>query len=192
MDLKTWIKSDYSMIRPLCRMVVLNAVPHEQLTTKPGPNSNSIAWLIWHIARCEDVVINTVVRGVPQVLTGEKWADRLRLELTQIGTGFSDDEVTDFGTHINAEQLIAYWDAVGKETAAWLDALPVETLDDVPDVRERLTTAPGYVSPAGAWVEDIWNNKPASFFLRWVVIGHGNQHIGEMQAVRGQLGIKGL
>jgi hypothetical protein len=192
MDLKTWIKSEYSMIRPLCRMVVFNAVPAEQLTTKPGANSNSIAWLIWHIARVEDVAINTVIRDVPQVLTRGRWADRLRIDLTQMGTGSSDEEVDDFGKHVDTEQLIAYWDALGADTDAWIKALPLESLDEVPDVRERLKTAPGYVSPAGAWVEDIWNNKPASFFLRWVVIGHGNQHIGEMQAVRGQLGIKGL
>lgn len=27
------------------------------------PGHNSIAWFIWHLARCEDVAVNTVLRG---------------------------------------------------------------------------------------------------------------------------------
>ena len=64
----------------------------EQLRSRPD-GLNSIAWLLWHITRFEDVVVNTVLRGVPDVLDRDGWLRRLCVETRQIGTGSSDDEV---------------------------------------------------------------------------------------------------
>ncbi len=192
MDLKRWITGEYGGIRTVFNMGVLNAVPKEKLAEKPSPGANSIAWLVWHLARTEDVAINSVVRGIPQVLTRDDWPARLGISRTEMGTGFSDDEVADFSSAVNIDELLAYWQAVGHETEAWLRDVEAPALDEVPDVAARLAQAPAFVSPAASWVTGLWANKPASFFLGWVTIGHAYLHIGEMQAVRGQLGIKGM
>ena len=41
---------------------------------RPGPNANSIAWLIWHSARVQDVQLAPIA-GVEQVWTADGWVD---------------------------------------------------------------------------------------------------------------------
>jgi hypothetical protein len=40
--------------------------PEEALRYRPSPAINSAAWLIWHIARCEDVGVNRLVADPPR------------------------------------------------------------------------------------------------------------------------------
>jgi len=192
MDLRQWIIEEHQAIQPLFQLNVSNSVPRDKLAIKPADGSNSIAWLIWHLARIEDVVVNSVVRGEDQVLIRDRWGPRVGVAETQIGTGFSDEEVADFSNRLDTGALIDYWVAVHQETQGWLKDAPLDILDSKPDLRERLESAPEVVSQQGGWVLQLWGGQATSFLLRWTVIGHGYLHLGEMQAVRGQLGIKGL
>src|SRR5271163_5011832 len=47
---------------------------------RPTPEANSIAWLIWHSARVQDIQLAHVA-GVEQVWTRGGWVDRFGLEL---------------------------------------------------------------------------------------------------------------
>ena len=193
MDLEQWIKDEHAAIGPLFDMNVLNMVPRDKLTVKPASNSNSIAWLVWHLARCEDIIVNTVIRGGPQVLRRVDWRRELGVDDERIGTGLRDEEVVDFGERVNVDALLDYWRQVRAETASWLDGgAPLEAFDEVPNLHERLASVPAIVPQEGTWVLPLWGRKPVSFLFRWVVIGHGYVHLGEMQAVRGQLGIRGI
>jgi hypothetical protein len=57
-----------------------------ELRLCPEGYHNSIAWLLWHMARCEDVMVNTVLRNVPEVLD-DGWLNRLGVSTRHIGTG---------------------------------------------------------------------------------------------------------
>jgi hypothetical protein len=35
----------------------------------------------------------------------------------------------------------------------------------------------------------MWAGQPVSFFVQWEVVGHRLNHLGEMIAVRGRLGL---
>ena len=41
------------------------------------------------------------------------------------------------------------------------------------------------------WLLDFWRGRPVAWFVRFPLINHGYLHLGEMQAIRGRLGIKG-
>lgn len=164
-------------------------VPADLWAARPGGVANSIAWLVWHVARCEDVAINTIVRDAPQVLTDE-WSWRLRVDDARIGTGFTDAEVDAVGRSLDVDELDRYWTAVRGVTAAWLERAP--RLDCTPDVGGRLRLVSGVVPPAGEWLLDQWTGKPAAWFVSDMVIAHGYLHLGEMLSVRGLLGIEGL
>jgi hypothetical protein len=47
---------------------VLDDMAEEQIRRIPQNCEHSVAWIIWHIARCEDVTMNLLVAGSPQVL----------------------------------------------------------------------------------------------------------------------------
>jgi len=40
---------------------ILGGISDDQMWLRPGKETNSIAWLVWHMARTEDVVVNLVV-----------------------------------------------------------------------------------------------------------------------------------
>ena len=80
---------------------------------------NSIVWLLWHITRFEDVVVNTVLRGVPEVLDRDGWQERLGVGTRLAGTGSSDEEVEEFSQQVDPSAVRAYRAAVGRETRQW-------------------------------------------------------------------------
>jgi hypothetical protein len=166
-------------------------VPIDRLTERPIPGGNSIAWLLWHLARAEDIAVNTVIRGCPQVLTNG-WAASMGVGDARMGTGFDDDEVAAFGESVEVAQVLAYWDAVGRETIDWLSDVDLDVLDTVPDVDARLAAADAVVNERASWVSNFWRGRPASFFLQFTAINHAYMHVGEISAVRGALGVPGL
>lgn len=42
---------------------LLGDLSDDQLRVRPGPELNSVVWLLWHMARTEDVAVNLVVAG---------------------------------------------------------------------------------------------------------------------------------
>jgi hypothetical protein len=77
---------------------------------------NSIAWLLWHMTRFEDVVVNTVLREAPQVLDHGGWAERMGIEAPLLGTGSGDDEVASFSARVDPSAVRACRAAVGGQT----------------------------------------------------------------------------
>src|SRR6185503_11184097 len=77
---------------------LLDGLADDEIRRSPRPGVNSIAWLLWHMARCEDVGVNALVAERPQLLhTNSRWARDVNIELRDIATGMTDQEVADFG-----------------------------------------------------------------------------------------------
>ena len=70
------------------------ALTEDELRLRPAPGVNSIVWLLWHMARVEDASVNLVVADGPQVLDDD-WLRRLDVPWRHIGTGMTDDEVSE-------------------------------------------------------------------------------------------------
>ncbi len=192
MDLRDWFAAEYRDLRTMFERTVLAPTPGELLTRRPDGRGNSIAWLVWHLARVEDVVIHVVVRGERSVLAAGDWGRRMGFPDERVGTGFTEAEVETFGRTADPAQVDAYWQAVRGATAAWLAGVPLEALEAVPDVDARLASVPPIVPPAAEWLLKLWRGRPAGWFLRFPVIDHGFLHLGQMQEIRARLGIAGI
>ncbi len=184
MDLRRWIRGQHAGMQMLFQANIGGVVPSERLAEKPPHVAYSIAWAIWHIARGEDVAVNTLIRGEPQVLVRDGWAARFGLTDPHPGLGL-DDEDESFVSRADPSALLEYFAEVAHETKGWLRTAPLEVLDELPDVEGLLL--PGAPAAQAAWMREEWVGKPGSFFLSWAVIGHGLMHIGEMFTVKGQL-----
>jgi DinB superfamily len=156
----------------------------EQLRARPA-GLNSIAWITWHMTRFEDVVVNTIIRGLPEVLDHEGWLARLGVGDRLVGTGSGDDEVSDLSARMDLPALLAYRAAVGRATRAWAATADFAALDAVADVAGRLDTAPMALDERAAWVRALWQGRSAHWLLTLPVIGHGHLHLGEARVTRG-------
>lgn len=168
---------------------IRNVVGYEQMKERLGDRGNSIAWLLWHLARTEDVVVQVLIQGGSQVLQEGDWPERLGVDATHIGTGLGDDEVGDFTKALNVEAVDEYWQSVAKASYQWLKSVRAEELEMVPELNERLVGAPNVLG--GASNEAIiafWNGQSARQLFQGVVISHGFIHIGQMQEIGGRLG----
>lgn len=87
----------------------------EQMRVRPREDLNSLAWLLWHIARVEDSMVNRVLAGRSQVFD-DGWMKRLGISRRDFGTGMTSAEVTELTRQIDLGALREYRDAVGRRT----------------------------------------------------------------------------
>ena len=80
--------------RAFAAQSVFSELSDDQMRIRPGQRLNSLVWLLWHMARTEDVAVNLVVAGRDQILD-EAWMRRMNVPWRIIRTGMTDDEVTE-------------------------------------------------------------------------------------------------
>jgi hypothetical protein len=111
-----------------------DGVTHEQLVFRIDGSSNTIAWLLWHLARVQDDHVADAA-GSEQVWTSEGWADRFGLPFPDSATGYGQGAHEVGEVRPSAELLQGYFAAVHARTAAYLDGLSDDDLDRVVDER---------------------------------------------------------
>jgi hypothetical protein len=107
---------------------IFNDVSEVQLRRIPQNCDHSIVWLIWHIARCEDITMNLLVAGSPQILNQDNWLGLMKIKVHDTGNAMDKNDVSKFSTAINIEALRAYRLAVGRRTREIIKKLRPETL----------------------------------------------------------------
>jgi len=144
---------------------VLDGLGAAELTFRPDPAANSIAWLVWHLTRVQDDHVADV-EGAEQVWTSDGWFHRLGFPFDPAATGYgqSADEVA--AVEMDSGALLAgYHDAVFERTVAY-----VSTLTDADLARV---------------VDESWT-PPVTLAVRLVsVIDDDAQHIGQAAYLRG-------
>jgi uncharacterized damage-inducible protein DinB len=137
-----------------------------QLAARPAPDANSIAWLVWHLARVQDDHVADVA-GTEQVWTAQDFVSRFDLPFDRgaIGYGMNSEEVGH--VQASAELLAEYLRAVHDATVAYLATVTADDLDRVVDER--------------------WD-PPVTLGVRLVsVVNDDMQHAGQAAYVRGLL-----
>lgn len=170
---------------------VLGGLTDDQLRARPGEGLNSIAWLVWHLARTEDLVAGVLIGGRRQVIEEDGWLERLGLERLDIGTGMSDDEVTEFTAKADVAAIRDYRAAVGRRTREIVQAMRPEDLDEVIDpARIDAAYADGQIDGRAAWLRGFVGGKTKAFVLSHSTSGHGYMHIGEIMCLRSLIGAR--
>jgi hypothetical protein len=171
---------------------LLAGLSDAQARGRPHPGVNTVAWLLWHAARVEDVGMNRFVGDRPQVLD-EGWRERLDVPRRDVGTGMSDAEVDDLSARIDLQALRGYWEAVTGRTLAVVETLRGLDLDSpVPAERvERVSGEEGVVAAEAAWLTEFWGaGRSRAWFLAQLPLLHVYGHYFEARVARGLWGIR--
>ena len=146
---------------------VVDGLDTDQLAWRPGPEANSIAWLVWHLARVQDDHLAEVA-GVEQVWTAQGFAGRFDLPLGVDETGYGHSSAEVGKVRADGDLLAAYLAAVHEQTIGYLATVGPDDLDRVVDKR--------------------WD-PPVTLGVRLVsVVDDDAQHLGQAAYVRGLLG----
>ena len=138
-----------------------------QLNHRPYAEGNSVAWLIWHLARVEDAQIADVA-GTPQAWTEDGWFERLGLPLHVEDTGYGHtSEQVGLVRVRSGEELSGYYRDVHARTAAFVSGLDAAQLDQV--------------------VDEAWD-PPVTLGVRLVsILDDVAKHVGQAAYLRGAL-----
>jgi uncharacterized damage-inducible protein DinB len=154
----------FSRIPGVVRRAV-DGLDAEALVWQPEPESNPIAWLVWHLTRIQDDHVAELIEG-EQVWETESWAPRFGLDAdtTETGFGHSIEQVRAVRPE-DAETLLDYLDTVTGRTHSFLATVTDDELDRV--------------------VDTSWD-PPVTMGARLVsVLGDGMQHAGQAAYLRG-------
>lgn len=166
-------------------------ISHDLMRQRPHARVNSIAWNLWHIARCEDAGLNRFVVDGSQVLDDGNWMERMNLPWRHHGSGMSLAEVDELGRQIDCSALQAYAQAVQERTRALITLLDEDDLDTgmtEEHLRKVLVT------------EGLAHSQPDGFmrnYLGWTKgkclmtfgLTHSWQHVGEMEVLASLLSV---
>ncbi|MEE1795594.1 DinB family protein [Streptomyces sp. BE308] len=142
-------------------------LPPDHLNARLDDGANSIAWLLWHLARVQDDHIADAA-GTEEVWLAQGWSDRFALPFEERATGYghSAEEVAAVRVD-SAEPLLGYYDAVHERTLEFVTGLNGHALDRI--------------------VDEGWS-PPVTLGVRLVsVLAEGLQHAGQAAFVRGSL-----
>ena len=150
----------------LVRRAVQNLTP-EQLRWAPAEGANTIAWLVWHLARVQDGHVSELL-GSEQVYISGDWARKfgLKPDPSDTGYGYAAAEVAAVQPE-SWHALVDYYTAVHERTVAYVEGLTEDELDQV--------------------IDENWD-PPVTLGVRLIsVLGDDTQHVGQAAYVRGLL-----
>jgi hypothetical protein len=99
---------------------------------RPTSTANSIAWLIWHSARVQDLQLCDIA-GIEQVWTRDGWDDRFGLDLAGNDHGYGHGPEDVDKVRASADLLAGYYHAVHKVTLEYVASVTAEELGRVVD-----------------------------------------------------------
>ena len=140
----------------------LAGMDYETMARRPNDASNSIAWILWHMNRVWDYLINGRLTNHPSVWLREGWAEKYGMAAADPedrGVGWTAEQVAAW-TPPAVETQLGYYAAVKADIRSYLAAL---TLADL----ERETLIPPMTEPhtvGAALGQRTWDN-----------IAHGGQ-----------------
>ena len=142
----------------------------DQLIWRASPRVNSIGFLLWHVGRVEDNFVQRFIQRADEVWAAGGWQEKFGYETRGIGTGFTQEEAEGVATP-SLEVIWGYLDEVREHTQRYLSALGWATLPEKP----RADRFPQWS------IQTILRQLSA----------HANQHLGEINYVRGLQGLPG-
>lgn len=156
----------------------------EQMRLRPREDLNSIAWLMWHIARGEDVFVNRVLAARPAVF-GEAWKKRLGIGRVDFGIGMTSAEVTDLSRQVDVGALREYRDAVGLRTREVVGGFAAKDWEGrvTPEDVQRAAAEGAYGVRTEAIVK-VFPGRTRSAVLSQLALFHSASHIGEAATIR--------
>ena len=123
----------------------LNELAEEDITWSPKVGSNSIIFILWHLARVEDIWINRVLMKSKEIYESEGWQEKLGTPVKESGFQYTTEELQSWPVP-QVDILKRYAATVRQKTMAFISALDVRTLSEVARPGHRYDTVEAILS----------------------------------------------
>ncbi|MFI2642207.1 DinB family protein [Streptomyces sp. NPDC018610] len=146
---------------------VVDGLSADLLNARPADDANSVAWLLWHLARVQDDHFAEAF-DLEQVWLSQDWEKRFGLGLGRTDTGYGHTPADVAEVRVaSGDLLTGYYDAVHEQSLRALGGLAAKDLERV--------------------VDEGWD-PPVTLGARLVsVLSDDLQHVGQAAYVKGLL-----
>lgn len=148
----------------------VDGLTDDDLAVRLDADANSVAWLVWHLARVQDDHVAAAF-GSDELWEADGWRERFALpdDVTGIGYGHSPAQVG--AVRASAELLTGYHDAVHARTLELVGTVTADDLDRVvdPDRDPPVTLGVRLVSV----LQDVLEHVGQAAFVRGVLERRG-------------------
>lgn len=147
----------------------------------PGKDDETIAWVVWHIARIEDLTMG-ILTGRGNQLFDEEWRRRIDSPIKDTGNAMTDEEIMVFSRQVNCKELLNYRMAVGERTREIVSQLTFEDMKR--DVNEadliKIREEGGVTSQKDSvWLLEFWGSKDIAGLLLMPPTRHVMLHLND-------------
>lgn len=196
MDVRHFFMLRYAPVHVSVTERLLGELSDAQIRTRPVDGVNTVAWLVWHMCRGEDIAISRFVAHRAQLFFEEGWGERLNVSDPDLGVGMTAAEVADLSSKIDLDALRAYWTALERRTGGIIDQLSPKDLDEVndPNYIQQVVDEDRMFREAGRWGEGYWlelPNRSKGYFLGYLGLTHLWVHYSEAMVTQSLLGHPG-
>jgi uncharacterized damage-inducible protein DinB len=112
--------------------LAIKGLTPDELSFRPKPHSNSIAFLLWHVARVEDFWISRILLGGKEIYELDCWFEKFGTPTQDSGFGY-DVKKLDAWPIPKLELLQSYAAAVRGKTQEYLSTLYGKKMDEAKD-----------------------------------------------------------
>ena len=160
--------------------LLLDGLEEAQYRVIPEREEHSLAWILWHLSRVEDVTMNLLVAGNDQVFEAGSWLEKTQSPIRHTGNGTGQAVTQALSAALDIPTLRAYRCAVGRATREIILTL---TKDDFsrkvnPQNLQRVIDE-GAVLEAGYGVVDYWGRRDVAGLLLMPPTRHTIVHWNE-------------
>jgi hypothetical protein len=146
---------------------------------------HSIAWVIWHIARIEDITMNILLAGNEQRFTRENWQSRLNIPFVDTGNSMTMDEVQQMSAAIDIAALKQYRLAVAQDTRGIVQALTWKELKRKVDAgRLQKILDIGAVRSRAVGLIEYWGGLKSFGLMLMPPTRHNFVHLNEARKLK--------
>jgi DinB family protein len=183
MQATTLIQAQLNGVHQLFHACVDDLTETEWLTCA-FPKANLPGFTLWHMVRTRDWAVQTAIRGVPEVIAGERWTGWSGPDMAGIGAGFTLEQANKAGRSISRADVLAYADSVHSAIQSWLSSLRNDDLDTIPNMEAHMASYTAYQHPGfRAEIADLLG-QPMWRLLSGPCSGHMREHLGELDVLK--------
>ncbi|MBP3458249.1 MAG: DinB family protein [Lachnospiraceae bacterium] len=160
---------------------LLGDLQRNEYAIMPTKKDETIAWVLWHIARIEDLTMNMLVAGKEQIFNDE-WKKRLNVMITDTGNALTDDEIMELSQNVHIAELLKYRNEVAKSTREIVQGLTSEDIRRKvapADINRILETGGVTEQEDSIWLLDFWGKKDVAGILLMPPTRHVILHLND-------------
>ncbi len=148
-------------------------------------SNHSIAWILWHLARIEDVTMNLLIADSQQVLHSNDWAAKLNIKEIHTGNGMTDNEILKFSDTIDIDSLRKYRLTVGRQTQKIVRKIKLDRFKAKvePKLLQRIWNEKAML-PSGKGIIDYWGKRTIAGLLLMPPTRHNFLHLNEARRIK--------